>query len=332
MTLFAGRHVSLWSTGMYMPERVLTNADLEKIVDTSDAWIRERSGICQRHIAAPDEQTSDLAARAGRDALARAGVSPEELDMIIVATNSPDTIFPGVAPKVQGLLGATKAGAFDVQAGCTSCVYALTNAVAGVASGLWDKVLVIGAEALSRFIDWQDRNTCVLFGDGAGACVIAPQRPGDGRFLAAALRADGNKHDLITLPAGGSAMPASEESVAGKQHFVHMKGHEVFRFVNRELPPFLADFCADTGVAPEKVDWWIFHQANLRIIEGVLRRLGVGGERTVVNLDRYGNTSSATVFLALHEALMDGRIHSGHRVVLHSFGSGMTFGALFLEM
>ncbi len=332
MTLFAGRHVSLWSTGMYMPERVLTNADLEKLVDTSDAWIQERSGICRRHIAAPNEQTSDLAARAGRDALSRAGISPEELDMIIVATNSPDTIFPGVAPKVQGLLGASKAGAFDVQAGCTSCVYALTNAVAGVASGLWDKVLVIGAEALSRFIDWQDRNTCVLFGDGAGACVVAPQRSGDGRFLSAALRADGTKSDLITLPAGGTSMPASEESLAGKQHFVHMKGNEVFRFVNRELPPFLTDFCAATGVSTEQVDWWIFHQANLRIIEGVLRRLGIAEERAVVNLDRYGNTSSATVFLALHEALADGRIHSGHKVVLNSFGAGMTFGALLLEM
>ena len=332
MTLFTGRAVSLWSTGVYVPQRVLTNADLEKMVDTSDAWIQERSGIRQRHIASPDEQTSDLAAQAGRDALDKAGVSPEELDMIIVATNSPDTIFPGVAPKVQGLLGASKAGAFDVQAGCTSCVYALANAVAGVSSGLWDRVLVVGAEALSRLIDWQDRNTCVLFGDGAGACVIGPQRSGDGRFLASALRSDGTKSDLITLPAGGTAMPASEESVAGKQHFVHMKGNEVFRFVNREFPPFLGEFCQVTGVPPKEVDWWIFHQANLRIIEGVLRRLDISGDRTVVNLYRYGNTSSASVFIALHEAIENGQIRPGHKVILNSFGAGMTYGALLLEM
>jgi 3-oxoacyl-[acyl-carrier-protein] synthase-3 len=332
MSLFSGKAVSLWGTGMHVPERILTNQELEQMVDTSNEWILERTGIRERHIIAPEEQTSDLAVEAGRIALERAGLAPEELDMVIVATNSPDTIFPCTAAKVQGKLGAKKAGAFDVQSGCTGCVYALTVAVSGIAAGVWRHVLVVGAEALSRLINWQDRNTCVLFGDGAGACVLGPRREGDGRFVAAALRADGTKHDLISLPASGSERPASKETLEEGAHFVHMKGNEVFKFVNRELPPFLQSFCESSGVEPGHVDWWIFHQANWRIMEGILRRFGVSPERAVVNLDRYGNTSAASVFLALCEALDDGRIRKGQKMVINSFGAGMTYGAILLEV
>lgn len=332
MSFFSGKAVSLWGIDMCVPERILTNQELERMVDTSNEWILERTGIRERRIAAPGEQTSDLAAAAGRGALDRAGIAAGDLDMIIVATNSPDTLFPCTAAKVQGILGATKAGAFDVQSGCTGCVYALTVAVSGIASGIWRHVLVIGAEVLSRLINWKDRNTCVLFGDGAGACVLGPRREADGMFISAALRADGTKHDLISIPAGCSERPTSEETLEEGAHFVHMKGNDVFKFVNKELPPFLQAFCEDSSVKPECVDWWIFHQANWRIMEGVLRRFGIAPERAIVNLDRYGNTSSASVFLVLSEAFDDGRIRRGQKIVINSFGAGMTYGAILLEV
>jgi 3-oxoacyl-[acyl-carrier-protein] synthase-3 len=331
MANYAGIPVSIRGTGRFLPERVMTNAELEVLVETSDQWIRERTGIRERRIAAEGQNTSDLAAGAGRIALADAGISPEELDMIIVATNSPDTIFPAVSAKAQGLLGATRSGATDLQSGCTSSVYALAMGTSGVASGLWRNVLVVGAEVLSRFIDWGDRNTCVLFGDGAGAVLLAPAAPGEGRILSADLKSDGTRHEYITLPASGTELPASAETVAGNLHKVHMKGNEVFKFVNRLLPTYLEEFCVSSGIQPGQVDWWIFHQANLRIMEGVLRRFGIAEERTLINLDRYGNTSSASVFLVLDEARRDGRIRPGQKVVISSFGAGMTWGALLYE-
>lgn len=333
MPLFTGRPVYLHGTGMRVPDRVLTNEELEKTVDTTHEWIVERTGIHTRHIAAEGELTSDLAYAAGRRALDAAGIAPEELDMIIVATNSPDTVFPAVSAKVQGLLGAASAGAFDVQSGCTGCVYALAVAAAGISSGIWEKVLVVGAEVLSRLIDWQDRNTCVLFGDGAGAMVLSSEREGAvARFLASDLRSDGTKSDLICFPGGLVENPASKETLAANLHKVQMKGNEVFKFVNQALPGFLQESCEKSGIPAQKIDWWVFHQANMRIIDSILRRLEIDISKAVTNLDRYGNTSAASVFIAFHEALSEGKFEPGQTVLITSFGAGMTYGDLILEM
>lgn len=332
MPLYQGRPVSLFGTGMYAPERVLTNFDLEKMVNTSDAWIRERTGISERRIAAQDELTSDLALKAAIEALKDASMSPEEIDMTLVATNTPDSVFPGVAPKVQGMLGAPRTGACDIQSGCTSSVYALAMAASGIASGIWDNVLVIGAEVLSRLVNWKDRNTCVLFGDGAGAVVLGVSRDGRNRVIASSLRSDGTKHDLITFLGGLVQHPATRDTIDKGLHFIQMKGNEVFKFANRTLPPFLEDFCRDANCPIDKIDWWVFHQANWRIVEGVLRRMNVPLERAIINLDKYGNTSSASVFLALHEGLQSGKIKRGDLVLTVSFGSGMTYGAVLFEI
>jgi len=333
MPLFTGRPVYLHGTGMRVPDCVLTNEELEKTVDTTHEWIVERTGIHTRRIAAPGELTSDLAFVAGKRALEAAGIAPDELDMIIVATNSPDTIFPGVSAKVQGALAAVRAGAFDVQSGCTGCVYALAAAAAGISSGIWENVLVIGAEILSRLIDWQDRNTCVLFGDGAGAMVLSSRREGAiARFLSSDLRSDGTKSDLICFPGGLVENPASEETLAGNLHKVQMKGNEVFKFVNQALPGFLQQSCEKSGITAMEIDWWVFHQANMRIIDSVLRRLEIDISKAVINLDRYGNTSAASVFIAFHEAVAGGRFEPGQKILLTSFGAGMTYGNLILEM
>jgi 3-oxoacyl-[acyl-carrier-protein] synthase-3 len=323
--------VALLGTGMYVPEKVVTNEDLSRMVDTTDEWITERTGIRERHIASEGEVTSDFAARAGMEALKAAGVSPEEIDMIIVGTNSPDSLFPGVGPLVQGKIGAVRAGACDVQAGCTGCVYALAMASAGIGSGLWKKVLVIGAEALSRIVDWKDRNTCVLFGDGAGAVVLGASE-GKNSVLAVELHADGALGDYIEFPGGLAAKPATCETVEAGEHFVRMKGNEVFKYVNRIIPPFVKDLCGQAKLDVSEIDSWIFHQANLRIIEGVLRRLDIPVEKAVVNLQKYGNTSAASVFLALHEGISEGKINRGDKAMLVSFGAGMTYGAIILEI
>jgi len=325
-----GIPVRILGTGKYVPERVLSNFDLEKVVDTTDEWITTRTGIKERRIS-EGELTSDLAYKAGLEAIEDAGLKAEEIDMILVATNSPDTIFPGVAPKVQNLLGAVNAGACDIQAGCTGCVYALSMAFAGIGSGMWENVLVIGAEVLSRIIDWSDRNTCVLFGDGAGAMVISAGK-GGGCLFAAELRADGSKSDFIKLPAGLVERPASHETVDNREHFVQMKGNEVFKFVNKVLPSFLDEVCEKAQLSSEEIDWWIFHQANMRIIEGVLKRTKQPKEKAVINLDKYGNTSAASVFLAFHDAIKDGRIKKGDKVLITSFGAGMTYGAVIFSL
>ncbi len=322
--------VALKGTGMYVPEKVLTNDDLEKMVDTSNEWITSRTGIRERRIS-ENELTSEIAARAGLAALKAAGMSADDIDMIIVGTNSPDTLFPGVGPKVQHLLGASMAGAFDVQAGCTGCIYALATAAAGVGSGLWKNVLVIGAEVLSKLIDWSDRNTCVLFGDGAGAAVLS-RGEGSNAFLAVELHADGGKWDYIIFPGGLVEKPATHETVEAKEHSVKMKGNEVFKYVNTVLPGFLKKVCRDARVEPRDVDCWIFHQANIRIIEGIQKRLKVDPEKSIVNLDKYGNTSAASIFLALHEGIESGKLKKGDRVMLASFGSGMTYGAILLQI
>ncbi|NLI42632.1 MAG: ketoacyl-ACP synthase III [Synergistaceae bacterium] len=332
MTIFKGRPVSLLGSGIYVPEKVLTNYDLEKMVDTSDEWIRTRTGIVERRIAAEDQVTSDLAYLAAVEALKSAYTSPEEIDMVIVATNTPDTIFPSVAAKVQGRLEAINAGASDIQSGCTSSVYALSFAAAGIASSIWDKVLVIGAEVLTKLLNWEDRATCVLFGDGAGAMVLGVSPDGKNNVISTSLKSDGTKSDLIILPGGLVECPASVEMIQKKLHTIHMKGSEVFKFVNKVLPLFLEQFCEESDLSLDDVTWWIFHQANYRIIESVLRRLEVPVERAILNVDKYGNTSAASVFLAFHEALVDGKVKKGDKVIFVSFGSGMTYGATLMEI
>jgi 3-oxoacyl-[acyl-carrier-protein] synthase-3 len=326
-----GRPVGILGTGAYIPKKVLTNADLERMVDTTDEWIVERSGIRERHVISGDESNASMAAAASIGAIADAGLHASDVGMVMVGTNSPDTLLPGVGPTVQSMIGAEGAGGMDIQAGCPGALYGMVAASGGIASGIWDNVLVVGSEAISRLVDWTHRSTCVLFGDGAGACLMGEWRPGTIRVTHADVAADGSERDLITLPAGMAAEPASEETVRLRRHFVRMKGADVFKFVNRKIPGYLENFCESCGITTHDVDWWIFHQANVRIIDGVARRMGVPMERFAMNVDRYGNTSAASIMIALHESRAGGRIAPGQRVLMCSFGAGMTYGAVLME-
>ena len=321
MSIFNGRPAKIAGTGIYIPDNIMTNADFEKILDTNDKWIFERTGIRERHFASQGEKCSDLAYNAAVAALKDADIKPEDIDMVLVGTNSPDMIFPSVSCVVQGRLGAVKAGAMDVLAGCTGSLSALSVAASGIASGIWNNVLVIGAESFRDIMDWTDRGTCILFGDGAGACVLTVSE-GHERFLATRLLAAGTKHDLIMLEKKGEKDPSL---------IVKMKGNEVFKFVNTEMPKFINDFCKDLKMKPDQVDFWIFHQANARIIDGVFKRLNVPVEKTYMNLEKYGNTSAASLMITLHEAIESGCIKSGDKVCFVAFGAGMTFGALIYE-
>ncbi|MCL4516974.1 MAG: ketoacyl-ACP synthase III [Firmicutes bacterium] len=324
------RSVGIIGTGSEVPPRVVTNADLEKMVDTNDEWIRTRTGISERRIADPDMATSDLAVGAARKALAAAGVKPEELDLIIVATVTPDTLFPSASCVVQDRIGARKAAAFDLSAGCSGFVYALSTASQFIAAGTYDKVLVIGAEMLSRITDWEDRSTCVLFGDAAGAVVLAPVEDGKG-FLSFELGAEGGGGKHLILPAGGSRLPASARTVADKQHFIKMAGNEVFKFAVRIMGEAAVEVLEKAGLKSQEVDLFIPHQANIRIIEAAAKRLGLGMDRVFVNVQKYGNTSAASIGLALDEAVREGRVQSGDLLVLMGFGAGLTWAAAALR-
>jgi 3-oxoacyl-[acyl-carrier-protein] synthase-3 len=316
--------------GVYLPERVLTNDELQKMVDTNDEWIRTRSGIKERRITSLEQATSDLAVIAAERALADAGVAPEELGLIIVATNTPDTIFPSTACLVQDRLGANNAAAFDLAAGCTGFVYALATGSQFIISGTYRKVLVIGAECLSRIVNWEDRKTCVLFGDGAGAVVLSPVPAGNG-ILSFTLHSDGSKGQLLTLPAGGSRLPATRETVDKKLHTIHMDGREVFKFAVRVMGTAALEVLAAAGLDKSDIDCFIPHQANIRIIESAARRLGLSMDKVLVNLDRYGNTSTASIPLAIAEAVNSGRIKQGDHLVMVGFGAGLTWGAAVVK-
>ncbi|MEW6457930.1 MAG: beta-ketoacyl-ACP synthase III [Bacillota bacterium] len=316
--------------GSCVPERVLTNRDLEALVDTSDQWIRERTGIRERRIADPDQSTSDLAVVAARRALADAGIEPGELDLIVVATATPDMIFPSTASLVQERLGCGPVAAFDLSAGCTGFMYGLVVGAQFIAAGTYRTVLVIGAETISRILNWEDRSTCVLFGDGAGAVVLQPVPSGRG-LLAARLGSDGSGGDLLKLPAGGSRLPASALTVEQKLHYVHMNGREVFRFAVRILGEAAAEVIREAGLRQDQIDLFIPHQANIRIIEAAAKRLDLPMDRVVVNVDRYGNTSSASIPLALEEAVHSGRLADGDRMVMVGFGAGLTWAAVVLD-
>jgi 3-oxoacyl-[acyl-carrier-protein] synthase-3 len=316
--------------GRYVPRRVLTNADLERMVDTTDEWITVRTGIKERRVAAPEEATSDLALEAAREALERAGLEASDLDLILVGTASPDMIFPATACLVQERLGAKRAGAVDISAACSSFVYALSMAHAHVVSGLAERVLVVGADTLSRITNWKDRATCVLFGDSAGAAVVVPS-DGERGLLSFWLGADGGGSSLLSLPAGGSRLPASYETVERAQHFIHMNGPEVFKFASRIIPRAIEEACQRAGLSVDEVDVFIPHQANVRIIQAAAERLGQPLEKFYVNVHKYGNTSSASVPVALYEAVDEGRVRPGDVVVLVAFGGGLTWASCALR-
>ncbi len=327
MTRYA--HITGW--GMAVPERVLTNDDLAQIVETSDEWIRTRTGIRERRIAGPEDTTASLATQAALRALETARVRPTEVDLVIVATSSPEyNNFPATASLVQNAIGAVKAGAFDLAAACTGFIYGVHMAAQAIRSGAIDTALVIGAETLSRIVDWEDRNTCVLFGDGAGAFVLqACEAPGG--VLSGVMRSDGSGAEMLYIPAGGSREPASAETVAQKRHFMRMKGREVFRFATRVMAEATREAATRAGWETEAIDLIIPHQANLRIIEAAAKRLKLPLDRFVVNLDRYGNTSTASVPIAAFEAASEGRLRPGDKVILVGFGGGLTWGAVAVQ-
>ena len=316
-------------TGSYAPTRVLTNADLEQMVATSDEWIRERTGIRERRIAATGEACSDLAVQAGKRALAAAGVAASDLDMILVATCTGDFPLPATACLVQHQLGATKAGACDLSAACCGFVYALSVADAYIKTGM-RHVLVIGSEVMSAITDWTDRNTCVLFGDGAGAVVLSAS-DGERGILSTDLRSDGTLCELIMVPGGGSRTPPSEKVLAERLHYIKMKGNETFKVAVRTLEDIARATLAANHVEVEDLDLYIPHQANVRILKAVMERLGLPMEKVLLNLDRYGNTSAASIPIALDEAVREGRIKDGSLVMLGAFGAGLTWASAMIR-
>jgi 3-oxoacyl-[acyl-carrier-protein] synthase-3 len=321
-------HVIGW--GKYVPRRVVSNDDLAQWVDTSDEWISKRTGIRTRHLADETETTADLSIQAARRALEIARLHPADVDLIIVATVTPDHAFPATACLVQDALGATQAAAFDLSAGCSGFVYALTIAAHSLAAGAYRSALVIGAETLSRITDWTDRGTCVLFGDGAGALVLQAGE-NEGGVLGTVLGSDGSGGDLLQLPGGGSRHPASHTTVAEGMHYLRMKGREVFRFAVKTMPSATREVLEKSGLQVSDIDLLVPHQANQRIIEAAARSLDLPPEAVFTNLDRYGNTSGASIPIALCEAADAGRIHPDDLVVCVGFGAGLTWGAAALR-
>ncbi len=321
-------HITGW--GMTVPEKVLTNTDLEKMVDTNDEWIRSRTGICERHIAGPDDTTASLATEAALKALQVANLQPEQLGLVIVSTSSPEHIFPATACLVQDRIGASKAGAFDMLAACSGFIFALNMATQSIRSGSVNNALVIGAETLSRLVDWKDRETCILFGDGAGAFVIqASDEPGG--VLSAVMRSDGSGGDVLSLPGGGSRIPASLESVTGGLHYIHMNGREVFRFATRVMSSATKEVVEAAKLTMDDITWVVPHQANRRIIDAAARGLDIPIERCIINLERYGNTSTASIPIAVCEAVERQRIQAGQKLVFVGFGAGLTWGAMTVQ-
>lgn len=320
------RSVGIIGTGKYVPERILTNEDLAQLVDTNDEWIVSRTGMKERRIAAEHEATSDLAYKAAVRALESSGITAEQLDLIVVCTVTPDMAFPSTACLVQEKLGAKKAAAFDLSAACAGFIYGLATASNFVKTGIYNYTLVIGAECLSRITDYTDRNTCVLFGDGAGAAVLGPVAEGRG-FQSFELGADGTGQELLKIEGGGSRLPASVESLEDKRHYIYMNGREVFKFAVRIMGSAAEEALAKAGKTKEDIDLFIPHQANMRIIQSAIERLNVPVEKCVINLPRYANTSAASIPIALAEAAEEGRLSEGDIVVLVGFGGGLTWGS-----
>jgi len=323
-----GLAVGLTGLGAYTPDRVLTNADLEAMVETSDEWIVTRTGIRERHIAAPEQAASDLALPAAREALEQAGVRAEDLDLVIVATATPDMLFPATAAILADTLGARQAAAYDLLAGCTGFVYALSQAYGQVATGLSKKALVVGSEVLSKITNWQDRSTCILFGDGAGAAVVQPI--GNGGIAGFELGADGSGGPDLCVPAGGSRQPISSDTLEDELQFIQMNGAEVYRFATRVMVSSAEELLRVCGATIDDVDLYVPHQANKRIVDHAVKNLGLDPEKVLMNIDRYGNTSSASIPICLVEAQAAGRLEEGTRVLMSAVGAGLTWGSVYL--
>jgi 3-oxoacyl-[acyl-carrier-protein] synthase-3 len=318
------------STGSYLPERVLTNADLEKTVDTSDEWITERTGIKERRIANGNQAASDLAYEASKVALERAVLKAKDIDLIIVATVTGDMPFPSTACILQNKLGAKKAAAFDINAACSGFLYGLYIADGFIRSGMYKRILVVGTEVLSKITDWDDRTTCILFGDGAGSVIIEPTEEDRG-IVSMSINSDGSMWELLYLPGGGSRFPASKDSVDRRLHYIKMKGNETFKFAVRTLEDLVVKILKKNKLEPSQLSLLIPHQANLRIIQATADRLGIPMDKVLVNLDRYGNTSAASIPIALDEALSNGRIKDGDYILLEAFGGGITWASALIK-
>ena len=317
-------------TGSYLPLRVLSNKDLEKMVDTSDAWIVERTGISERRIASEDEAASDLACHAAEKAINDGGIKPSDIDFIIVATVTPDMLFPSTACLVQNRLGAKRAFAFDLSAACSGFIYALSVADQYIKSGMYQTGLVIGSDVFSKVTDWTDRNTCVLFGDGAGA-VILKADTGEQGIVSSHLYSDGTSWDMLYVPGGGSRIPPGEDMINNRQQFVKMRGNETFKVAVNTMCASINDALKSNGLTANDIKLFIPHQANLRIIQAIGKKLNVPMERFMINLDRYGNTSAASIPIALDEAVKEGRIEEGDNILLEAFGGGLTWGAALIK-
>ena len=327
---FQGRSCSIVGVGSYVPSKILTNHDLEKMVETSDEWITTRTGIKERRIAAENEYTSHMAAEAAKRAMNMAGVKPEEIDLVIIATITPDMPFPATACLVQEKIGAKNAAAFDLEAACSGFIYGLEVGQQFIMSRTYDTVLVIGAEKLSSIVNWTDRNTCVLFGDGAGAAILQNREDSHG-LLTAVMGADGEKADLLFMPGGGSRCPATKESVDARLHYLQMDGKQAFKNAVQAMESAATEAMKRCEVDITRMKCIIPHQANMRIIDAVGERLGAKPEQLFVNLDKYGNTSAASVAIALDEAVSSGKVSRGDLILLVVFGAGLTWGAAVIE-
>jgi 3-oxoacyl-[acyl-carrier-protein] synthase III len=322
--------VGIVGTGSYIPENVITNVDLENRMDTTDEWITSRTGIKRRHFAPKDMPVSELCYQAGLRALEDAKVAPEDVDLVIIATITPDYAFPATACLVADRLGAKNAAAFDLEAGCTGFIYGVATASQFIATGMYKTALVIGGETMSKILNWDDRSTCILFGDGAGAAVLQSVEEGSG-FLSFELGADGSGGKLLSQPAGGSQCPASLETVGKQLHTVHMAGNEVYKFAVRIMGEVAVKALEKAGLTREDVDLLIPHQANMRIVDAAIKRLGISPDKVIINLDKYGNMSAASIPVALDEASKAGRLAEGDTVVMVGFGTGLTWGACVLR-
>ena len=323
------RKAGIIGIGSYVPDRILTNFDLERMVDTSDQWIVERSGISERRIAEEHMATSDMAVRAAEQALANAGIKPEELGLVIVATVTPDYFFPSTACLVQSRLGAVNAAAYDISAACAGFIYALSNAWQYIRSGLYQYVLIIGADALSKITDWEDRNTCVLFGDGAGAFVLGTVE--EGGILSSPMGSDGTGAEFLTCPAVYFS-PEEEEKRKGRKHTTYMNGQEVFKFAVKIMPYAFEQALEGAGLPVDRIDWFIPHQANLRIIEAAAKKFNISMDKFIVTLQKFGNTSSSSIPIALAEGVRKGQIKKGDTLAMAAFGAGLTWASAIVQL
>jgi 3-oxoacyl-[acyl-carrier-protein] synthase-3 len=323
-------HARITGTGSFAPKKIITNHDLEKLVATSDEWITERTGIKERRVAEKGQTTSDLAYEASKRALKAAGIGAEELDLIIVATMTPDKILPSTGCVLQEKLGAKKAAAFDIYAACSGFIYGMSVANAFIRSETYKNILLVGAEVLSRFTDWEDRTTCILFGDGAGAAVLQ-RHSGKRGILSTHLHSEGSFADMIHVPGGGAQHPASHDTIRKRMHFIKMKGNETFKAAVRALEGVVQETLEHNKIKPEDIDFLVPHQANLRIIQAMAQRLDMPMEKVVLTLPKYGNTSAASIPMALDEAVRDGRIKENHLLLFEAFGGGLTWASALVR-